>query len=156
MVTTQFAVCACGACFAASRFTGKERDAESGNDYMDARYYGSSMARFLTPDPSGIASVDPTNPQSWNLYSYALNNPLVLTDPTGLDPDPCNPPVDASPGPGGESGGVGDDPAPCMTPPPMPPDEPCTGSGCDPDPVQDANDMALIVSILDPGCVASA
>jgi RHS repeat-associated protein len=31
--------------------TGKERDAESGNDYFGARYYAGSMGRFLSPDP---------------------------------------------------------------------------------------------------------
>jgi RHS repeat-associated protein len=66
-------------------FTGKERDAESGNDYFVARYYGSSMGRFMSPDPSGIASADPASPQSWNLYNYVLNNPLVHIDPNGLD-----------------------------------------------------------------------
>jgi RHS repeat-associated protein len=38
-------------CFLASHFTGKERDAESGLDYFGARYYGSSMGRFMSPDP---------------------------------------------------------------------------------------------------------
>jgi RHS repeat-associated protein len=66
-------------------FTGKERDTESGNDYFDARYFGSSMGRFMSPDPSGLFYADPTNPQSLNLYSYVLNNPLVNVDPTGLD-----------------------------------------------------------------------
>jgi RHS repeat-associated protein len=61
-------------------FTGKERDAESGNDYFLARYYGSSMGRFLSPDSVGGS---PDNPQSWNLYSYVLNNPLINTDPDG-------------------------------------------------------------------------
>jgi RHS repeat-associated protein len=37
-------------------FTGKERDTESGNDYFGARYYGSSMGRFMSPDPSGNTS----------------------------------------------------------------------------------------------------
>jgi len=64
-------------------FTGKERDAESGNDYFPARYYGSSMGRFLSPDPSGLVFADPSNPQSLNLYSYVRNNPLLLIDPTG-------------------------------------------------------------------------
>jgi RHS repeat-associated protein len=32
-------------------FTGKERDTESGNDYFGARYYASSMGRFMSPDP---------------------------------------------------------------------------------------------------------
>jgi RHS repeat-associated protein len=37
------------------KFTGKERDTESGNDYFGARYYSSSMGRFLSPDPSGLS-----------------------------------------------------------------------------------------------------
>jgi hypothetical protein len=43
------------------------------------------MGRFLSPDPSGLEYADPTNPQSFNLYSYAQNNPLTNIDPTGLD-----------------------------------------------------------------------
>jgi RHS repeat-associated protein len=65
-------------------FTGKERDAESGNDYFGARYYASSMGRFSSPDPSGLYYADMTNPQSLNLYSYVLNNPLRFVDPNGL------------------------------------------------------------------------
>jgi hypothetical protein len=38
------------------------------------------------PDPAGLAAVNPTNPQSWNRYSYVLNNPLALVDPSGLCP----------------------------------------------------------------------
>jgi RHS repeat-associated protein len=62
-------------------FTGKERDTESGNDYFGARYYASSVGRFLSPD----APVDqhPNNPQSWNLYTYVRNNPLGGVDPDG-------------------------------------------------------------------------
>ncbi len=67
------------------KFTGNERDAESGNDYFGARYYASSMGRFMSPDPSQLAYADQTNPQSLNLYSYGRNNPLVNTDPTGMD-----------------------------------------------------------------------
>jgi RHS repeat-associated protein len=67
------------------KFTAKERDTESGNDYFGARYYGSTMGRFSSPDPSGLYFADPTNPQSLNLYSYAQNNPLKNIDPTGLD-----------------------------------------------------------------------
>lgn len=67
------------------RFTGKERDSESGNDYFGARYYGSSTGRFLSADPSGLLYADPANPQSFNLYNYGLNNPLVNIDPNGLD-----------------------------------------------------------------------
>jgi len=65
-------------------FTGKERDSESGNDNFAARYYSSSLGRFLSPDPENAgASVD--TPQSWNAYSYVLNNPLNFIDPNGLD-----------------------------------------------------------------------
>jgi len=68
-----------------SRYTGKERDTESGLDYFGARYYASTMGRFMGPDPSGLVFASFANPQSLNLYSYAQNNPLIYTDPTGLD-----------------------------------------------------------------------
>jgi len=74
-------------------FTGKERDAESGNDYFGARYYASSMGRWLSPDfsesPAGIPYADIENPQSLNLYGYVFNNPLKNRDPDGhaCDPD---------------------------------------------------------------------
>lgn len=72
-------------CVFVYRFTGKERDIESGLDYFGARYFGSTMGRFMSPDPSGLYFADPANPQSLNLYSYAQNNPLTNVDPTGLD-----------------------------------------------------------------------
>lgn len=65
------------------KFTGKERDAETGLDYFGARYYGSNMGRFMTPDPL-LNSGHPADPQSWNRYSYTINNPLTFTDPTGM------------------------------------------------------------------------
>jgi len=65
--------------------TGKERDTESGLDYFGARYYGSSMGRFLSPDPAGMQAADLEFPQSLNRYAYVWNNPLSFTDPTGLD-----------------------------------------------------------------------
>jgi hypothetical protein len=43
------------------------------------------MGRFLSPDPSVLDFADLSNPQSLNLYQYALNNPLKYVDPTGLD-----------------------------------------------------------------------
>ena len=66
-------------------FSGKQRDGESGLDNFGARYYNSTMGRFMSPDPSGLFYADPNNPQSLNLYSYVLNNPLSNTDPTGMD-----------------------------------------------------------------------
>jgi RHS repeat-associated protein len=67
-----------------SRCTGKERDSESGNDYFGARYYASTMGRFMSPDPK-MASGHAMNPQSWNRYSYSLNNPLKFFDPDGKE-----------------------------------------------------------------------
>lgn len=64
------------------KFTGKERDTESGLDNFEARYDASSLGRFMTPDPMGGHL---ENPQSLNKYAYVLNNPTSLTDPTGLD-----------------------------------------------------------------------
>jgi RHS repeat-associated protein len=49
------------------------------------REYHTTQGRWITPDPAGIGAVDPSNPQSWNRYAYALNNPLSNIDPTGLD-----------------------------------------------------------------------
>lgn len=63
-------------------FTGKERDAESGNDYFGARYFASSMGRLMSPDSFANDFVL-ANPQSWNLYSYGRNNPLIFVDPDG-------------------------------------------------------------------------
>jgi RHS repeat-associated protein len=70
------------------QFTGKERDGETGLDDFGARYYASNMGRFMSPDPL-LASATLENPQSWNRYSYALNNPLRLTDPEGLYASPA-------------------------------------------------------------------
>jgi RHS repeat-associated protein len=66
-------------------FTGKERDGESGLDYFGARYYASGMGRFMSPDPLIATPQRLLDPQEWNMYSYVRNNPLSLTDPTGLD-----------------------------------------------------------------------
>jgi RHS repeat-associated protein len=131
----------------AANSTGKERDSESGLDDFEARYFGSSLGRFMSadpdnltrafssslayapfgeqysqsnpnaggdaaftgqgsgfgfdeydfparqystvgrwvsPDPAGLAAVDPTSPQSWNRYAYVANSPLSNIDPTGL------------------------------------------------------------------------
>jgi RHS repeat-associated protein len=68
-------------------FTGKERDTELGNDYFGARYYASSMGRFMSPDWAAKASPVPYatfgDPQSLNLYAYMRNNPLGGADPDG-------------------------------------------------------------------------
>lgn len=67
------------------KFTGKIRDGETGLDYFLARYYSSSQGRFNSPDPIVISDRQTLNPQLWNLYNYAGNNPLAYTDPTGME-----------------------------------------------------------------------
>jgi RHS repeat-associated protein len=67
------------------KFTGKERDTESGLDHFEFRNYASTMGRWMSPDPRGNSVADFANPQSWNMYSYVLNNPLKYVDPFGLD-----------------------------------------------------------------------
>jgi RHS repeat-associated protein len=64
------------------RFAGKERDSETGLDYFGARYYSGAQGRFTSPDEP-LIDQHPSDPQSWNLYAYARNNPLANTDPNG-------------------------------------------------------------------------
>jgi RHS repeat-associated protein len=71
-----------------SRSTGKERDTETGLDYFGARYFGSALGRFASPDP-GNSGAEPSDLQSWNAYPYTGNNPLSRTDPDGLDYHVC-------------------------------------------------------------------
>jgi RHS repeat-associated protein len=58
------------------RYTGKERDEESGLYYHGARYYAPWLARWTASDPKGIDD-------GLNVYSYVNNNPIKLHDPTG-------------------------------------------------------------------------
>ncbi len=82
---TQSAVCTSNACFALSRFTGKERDPETGNDYFGARYYESNLGRFMSPDPISLKELRLFDPQRLNLYAYCHNNPVVCVDTDGRD-----------------------------------------------------------------------
>ena len=63
------------------KFTGHERDPETGLDYMLARYYTAGSGRFLQVDPG--YDYDKTDPMSFNLYGYVRGNPVMGTDPTG-------------------------------------------------------------------------
>jgi RHS repeat-associated protein len=83
--------------FVNQKFTGQERDSETGLDFFQARYFSAALGRFNSPDPSN-AGASLFNPQSWNGYTYVTNNPLTLIDPSGASPldwfdpspdDPC-------------------------------------------------------------------
>jgi RHS repeat-associated protein len=73
------------------KFTGKERDAESGLDNFGARYNVSSLGRFMTPDLVTMLPERLHDPQQINLYAYTRNNPLRFVDPTGttIDDSAC-------------------------------------------------------------------
>ena len=79
------------------QFTGYERDSESGLDFAGARFYASTHGRFTSIDPL-MASAQPSNPQTFNRYSYVTNSPLTQIDPSGM--------FGISPG-GSQLGGVG-------------------------------------------------
>jgi RHS repeat-associated protein len=66
------------------KFTGKERDAETGLDFFGARYYSGALGRFTSPDPKAN-SAKQADPQSLNRYTYVDNNPLKFYDPDGKE-----------------------------------------------------------------------
>ncbi len=63
------------------KFTGKERDAESNLDNFTERYFSSQTGRFMSPDPGPWIFL---NPQSYNAYTYGLDNPERYTDDSGM------------------------------------------------------------------------
>ncbi len=76
------------------KFTGKERDMESGLDYFGKRFHASSLGRFMSVDPHDILAdakkpdkvrTELLDPQSWNRYAYVTNNPLKYADWEGLE-----------------------------------------------------------------------
>ena len=89
------------------KFTGMERDSESGLDHTLIRQFTSTYGRWLSPDPDCFGC---TNPQKLNRYAYVFNNPVTLTDPFGLEGGPVcswlNPDCDSGDygGPGGHGG----------------------------------------------------
>ena len=65
-------------------FDGGLQNTASGEYDTPNRELHGVQGRWTKPDPAGRKAVDVTNPQSWNRYAYARNNPLSYTDPTGL------------------------------------------------------------------------
>ncbi|MDQ1813295.1 Ig-like domain-containing protein [Massilia sp. CCM 9210] len=82
-------------------YTGHEMLDQLDLVHMNGRVYDPLVARFLSGDPM---ITDPLNGQSYNRYSYVLNNPTNMTDPTGFDPNPR--PKDSNPK-------IAPEPAPC-------------------------------------------
>ncbi len=68
------------------QFIGKERDTETGADYLYARYYMSVHGRFTSVDPALQQMRSMVNPQNWNGYTYAIDNPLTYVDHNGKWP----------------------------------------------------------------------
>lgn len=82
------------------RFTGKPYDGSSDLYYFNQRYYNPNIGRFTQADPLQNFLVTPelqkrtglkledilANPQRLNSYSYSLNNPVNIIDPTGEAP----------------------------------------------------------------------
>ncbi|MDQ3753843.1 MAG: RHS repeat-associated core domain-containing protein, partial [Acidobacteriota bacterium] len=65
------------------KFAGTERDTETGLDFMQARYMSSTQGRFTSTDPLYFQFMMAIDPQRFNLYAYARNNPLKFVDPDG-------------------------------------------------------------------------
>ncbi|UKZ02570.1 RHS repeat-associated core domain-containing protein (plasmid) [Streptomyces viridifaciens] len=63
-------------------FVGGLKDDSTGLTTLGARMYQPGTGRFISPDPI----TQPTSPQQWNAYAYSENNPVNLTDPSGLAP----------------------------------------------------------------------
>ena len=85
-------------------FTGYEFDSDTGYNYAVARYEAGRWGRFLSPDPY-LGSMDITNPQSMNRYSYVQNNAINAIDPWGLV---MINPTAPTPGIGSSGGGLDD------------------------------------------------
>ncbi len=67
------------------KYNGKDFDMATGLYNYGARYYNPAAMHFVSADD---VVADPSNPQSFNRYSYVLNNPIRLVDPTGREPAP--------------------------------------------------------------------
>jgi RHS repeat-associated protein len=85
-------------------FTGMNQDTVSNLFDFPAREYNGIHGRWPSPDPAGISSVRPRDPQTLNRYAYVRSNPLRLTDPTGLCPGDDG----GDNGDGDDDGGDGD------------------------------------------------
>lgn len=69
------------------KFIGQEYDTTTGLNYLNARYYNATLAKFTAQDPLALFTPEKLlqDPQQLNLYSYARNNPIIASDPSGLE-----------------------------------------------------------------------
>src|SRR6185312_14467349 len=74
-------------------FTGQHQDIDpttSGGQYdFLMREYSATQSRWWSPDPAGLAAVDPEDPATWNRYGYVTGQPLGMTDPDGCAGKKC-------------------------------------------------------------------
>ncbi len=140
-------------------FTGQNQDLGA-TDLYDFLYreHSAIAGRWISPDPSGLAAVNPSRPQSWNRYAFVMGDPIRMTDPQGLAP--CLEEMSAGRGGGrghatmaalgihandddggtgcssdggsGDGGDSGDGNDSGVTPPDTAPDDPCADDGEDP------------------------
>jgi len=75
-----------------NKFLDQKYDEQTGLNYLNARYYNSAIGRFISQDPVSLATPEKLleDPQQLNFYSYARNNPITLSDPSGLETDVMN------------------------------------------------------------------
>jgi len=66
-------------------FTGENQDTVTGLYDFLFREYNPAHGRWISPDPTGLAAVNPASPQSWNRYAYVSNSPMAMFDPLGTD-----------------------------------------------------------------------
>lgn len=78
------------------RYTGKERDVETGMDYFGARYFNAAHGRFTSVDPL-LQSGRTLEPQTWNRYAFVDNNPLRYVDVDGRQKSSANQKTPAKP-----------------------------------------------------------
>lgn len=71
------------------QFASKEWDIETGLSYFLARYYSSAQGRFTSVDPENAGAIE-DDPQTWNGYAYARNNPTTYGDPNGKEFQLCD------------------------------------------------------------------
>ena len=71
---------------ALDKYLGRDKDSETALQQLGSRYYASFLGRFISPDwyvienPQKAVKI----PQAFNVYSYAVNNPLIFKDPSGM------------------------------------------------------------------------